>query len=110
MPTVTPEGLRAAARAIIIDGVDGTSAAERHANRAWTERLVFQFKAHRTELMARCKTYPPDSAAEIRLLRYCHEDLTEAADLAATAIHLGPPRAVRRWTSAYDIGQGTPGP
>ena len=72
---VTAAGLRAAARAIIIDGADGTSASDRHASPLWTERLLSSFKLHYDELMALCTQYPPPPSAELRLLEYCQDEL-----------------------------------
>lgn len=86
---VTPEALRAAARAIIIDGASALrGVSTSNVGPVWTERLFKGFKENRDELLELAAQYPPLPAAEIRLLEISTETLNTDRQLVAAAINI----------------------
>ncbi len=86
---VTPEALRAAARAIIIDGASALGGVSTsNVGAEWTEELFKSFKENRDELLELAAQYPPLPAAEIRLLEISTETFDADRQLVAAAIDI----------------------
>lgn len=71
---VSPQELRDAARRVIIEGADVGVPTMELIGPKLTGIMVELFRAHRPELLKLAVTYPPQPAAELRLLEYCLSD------------------------------------
>ena len=86
---VTPEALRAAARAIITDGVSALGeVSTSKVGPKWTERLIKSFEENRDELLELAAYHPPLPAAEIRLLEISTETFDADRQLVTAAIDI----------------------